>query len=113
MIKRYTLVRYSITKDIHDVRKVVDKVLLRRDSYGDLLQAVNASVLIYCVLVFVMTIFFHIMVEYARWATIRARDFHVVVQKAVLFAPYSRYSWKRRPVSATTRYRTSTLIKVI
>jgi len=102
---RYTTVRYSISKDIHDVRKVANVTLLRRDSYSDLLQAVNGSILIYCLLVYAMTLFFHIMVEYGRWSSIRAREFHVVLQKSVLFAPYSRYAWKKRPQSSS-RFRT-------
>ena len=104
--------RYSITKDIHDVRKVANETLLRRDSYSDLLQAVNGSVLIYCLIIFTMTLFFHIMVEYGRWSSIRMRDFHVVLQKSVLFAPYSRYSWKKRPQSSN-RFRTGTSYSIM
>ena len=94
------------------MRKVANETLLRRDSYSDLLQAVNGSVLIYCLIIFTMTLFFHIMVEYGRWSSIRMRDFHVVLQKSVLFAPYSRYSWKKRPQSSN-RFRTGTSYSIM
>jgi len=103
---RYKQVQYSLMREIHDVKKVPEFNMTRRDSYNDLFQAVDGAILLYCVFIFSMTIFYHMMLEYAKWSSFKIREFHVIVQKAVLFAPYSRYSWKKRSTTTDTKYRT-------
>jgi len=103
---RYDIVQYSITQNIHDISKR-NRTLMRRDTYDDILQAVNASILIYCILIFSMTVIYHITIEYARWSLLKGRDLHVPLQKAVLFAPFSRYAWRQRSTANVERYRTA------
>lgn len=43
-----------------------------------------------------LTILYHCSTEYLRRGRIRVTEFHVILQKSVLFAPYSRYLWGKR-----------------
>ena len=69
--KRYKLVQYSLMREIHDVKKVPEMNMTRRDSYNDLFQAVDGAILLYCVFIFSMTIFYHMMLEYAKWSSFK------------------------------------------
>ena len=58
-------------REIHDVKKVPEFNMTRRDSYNDLFQAVDGAILLYCVFIFSMTIFYHMMLEYAKWSSFK------------------------------------------
>ena len=58
-------------REIHDVKQVPEFNMTRRDSYNDLFQAVDGAILLYCVFIFSMTIFYHMMLEYAKWSSFK------------------------------------------
>lgn len=102
--ERYDLVNFTIDREIHDIQNI-SMTVLRRDTYGEIHQAVDYSIIIYSLLVFLCTLSFHTISEYIRWSTISLRDFHVIIQKSVLFAPFSRYSWRKRNNDPSGRFK--------
>jgi len=93
--QQYNLVSFNISDDIHDIRKS-SQIVLKRDSYSEIHEAVEYSILIYCLIMMLLTILYHCSTEYLRRGRIRVTEFHVIMQKSVLFAPYSRYLWGKR-----------------
>lgn len=71
-------------------------MVLERDTYKEIHEAVDYSVIIYCIMVFLFTVSYHSLWEYIRWGRVSVKDFHAIIQKSVLYAPFSRYSWKKR-----------------
>ena len=83
-------------REIHDVKKVPEFNMTRRDSYNDLFQAVDGAILLYCVFIFSMTIFYHMMLEYAKWSSFKEslknnNMFHVIdhIIRLTLYGSYS------------------------
>lgn len=97
----YQTIDYNLQRDIHDVKKM-NKTIVQRENYSDIFQAVDAAIVIYCVIVFLLTLIYHMMLEYAKWSFpfFKMREFHVVFQKSVLFSPYSRLTWRKRQVNS-------------
>lgn len=62
------------------------------------------QIVLYYIILFISPDAYSFEKNYKRLQKIR--EFHVIVQKAVLFAPYSRYSWKKRSITTDTKYRT-------
>ena len=92
--ERYDQV-YFTTEQTHDIKNM-SMMVLERDTYKEIHEAVDYSVIIYCIMVFLFTVSYHSLWEYIRWGRVSVKDFHVIIQKSVLYAPFSRYSWKKR-----------------
>jgi len=110
--ERYDLVDFTIDREIHLIKNTSMQVL-QRDTYEEINQAVDYSIIIYCLLIFMMTLSFHTLSEYIRWSSISMRDFHVIIQKSVLYAPFSRYSWRKRNNDPKGKFRSVYIISQI
>ena len=76
-------------REIHDVKKVPEFNMTRRDSYNDLFQAVDGAILLYCVFIFSMTIFYHMMLEYAKWSSFKEslKNNHMIHVMVLIIRP--------------------------
>jgi hypothetical protein len=102
--ERYDLVNYTIAKNWHDIKNV-SMTVLRRDTYQEIHEAVDYSIIIFSMMTFVFTLSYHALCEYIKWGVVRITDATVIFQKSVLFAPFSRYSWRKRNNDPSGKYK--------
>ena len=103
--EKYDLVNFKIDREMHLIKNV-NMTVLRRDTYTEIHQAVDYSVIIYTLLLFLFTVTFHAISEYIRWGRICLRDYHAIIQKSTLYAPFSRYTWRNRNNDPNGKFKT-------